>query len=216
MKKMILAIVLICLSFNLVSCTVANTPVNINNEQESEKETYVEYEIPEVFVIKCFYIADEEWEFEPAYFWLFDKNGDAYEYELPEGKNLTVEEAALEYMNGNLDEDLRLIKTISDKEGLDLCVKKLQGILNNDEFEYLIQKSEFSSNVEPTYCEEWYGLYYNENFELNKICLDKSWPEKNIGTSDKRAGNIVSWLTVVDTEIFDKDFWVDYGFYDED
>lgn len=191
---MILVIVLIGLSFNFVSCTSVENSTDINNEQNTVNESYVEYEIPEVFVIRCyFYDYDDCSNYKECAYLLYDQNGNVFRYDRPEDKIIELEDLFSYYMDGLIEDKLRLIKTFSDKEGVQNCVSNLQELIHNEDFA-IDSDSNITVGTVSVYHEEWYGLYYDENQELKKVCLyiDEEYSRKV--PNDKRAGSIVTWL----------------------
>ncbi|MCQ2542832.1 MAG: hypothetical protein MJ126_01615 [Lachnospiraceae bacterium] len=194
MRKMILVIALLCLSFSFISCTESNISTDINNEQDTENESYVEYEIPEVFVVRCsYYDLDDNGNYQECAYFLFDQNGNEYRYDSPNGGNDEIEDLVSDYLEGQLEDALIFIKTYKDKEGIQNCVSNLQGIANNEDFKIEF-RAEISYGTESSYYEKWYGLYYDENHTLRKLCFSAHDEYDWTASNDKRSSEIYNWL----------------------
>ena len=152
-----------------------------------------EYETPEIVLIR---IDDNtkrirEGSFDgPDYvYYLFDKNGDVYRLDDPD---LSLEELTEKYSDGSISDDLVLVLTIKDKNGLQKCYDKLQIVFNNSEFKL----TEPDSGPDWSHKDiTWYGLYYDEE---NKLQTKKIYfvgdLERRFYTNDQNADDIVKWL----------------------
>lgn len=194
MKRVLGCLFAIFISMTLISCSNGNENSNSNIDNNIADESYVEYEIPEVFVIRCyFYDYDDCSNYKECAYLLYDQNGNVFRYDRPEDKIIELEDLFSYYMDGLIEDKLRLIKTFSDKEGVQNCVSNLQELIHNEDF-VIDSDSNITVGTVSVYHEEWYGLYYDENQELKKVCLyiDEEYSRKV--PNDKRAGSIVTWL----------------------
>ena len=85
-----------------------------------------EYETPEIVLIRIDdntkRIREGSFEVPDYVYYLFDKNGDVYRLDDPD---LSLEELTEKYSDGSISDDLVLVLTIEDKNGLQKCYDKL-------------------------------------------------------------------------------------------
>ena len=204
MRKIILVIALLCLSFSFISCTESNISTDINNEQDTENESYVEYEIPEVFVVRCCYDGYDVYNssYNGCAYLLYNKDGNMYRYEKtgniyvcenPDCVKDQLDEFLSDYYDGKLEGEVRLIESYSDEEGVQRCLTDLQNVINNKEAE-MVSGSDITVGTISKYHDEFYGVYYDENHELKTICLYITEEYKSRSLDDKGVPSIINWI----------------------
>ena len=151
------------------------------------------YEMPEIVFIKV--VDNHELVEATRYdgvlyiYYLFEKNGDVYEYDEPD---LEWEQMIEKFSDGSLSDRIKKVRSVTDKEGYQNCIDKFQGILNNRNFS--VDNPGYGldwGNINIS----WYGLYYDDDHNLTS---KKFWYLEDLEViyipSDPRADEIKEWL----------------------
>lgn len=202
-KKIFSTILFLILSLCLISCTNKEISDETTNAQDLD-ENYVEYEIPEVFVVRCCYDGYDVYNsaYNGCAYLLYNKDGNMYRYEktgniyVLENPNCVKDQLdgfLSDYYDGKLEGEVSLIKLYSDEEGVQRCLTDLQNVINNKEAE-MVSGSDITVGTISSYHDEFYGVYYDENHELKTICLYITEEFENWTLDDKGVPSIINWI----------------------